>query len=109
MSTVSIGQLDQRLTLESAARVPDGAGGATVTWSTVAEVWAAVRPTGGSETIDSEGLKARITHEVWLRHRDGVHPAMRFQLGTRTLDIRAVLDAVQRRRYLRCLCEERLG
>ena len=104
-----IGNLDQRLMLQSPVRTPDGAGGATIAWSLIAEVWAWVSPAGGAERLDAEGLKGRVTHEVWLRHREGVKPEMRFLLGTRALEIRAVFEAGGRRPYLRCICEERVA
>lgn len=109
MTDILIGNLDQRLMLQSAVRTADGAGGASLAWSLIAEIWGAVRPVGGAERLDAEGLEARVTHEVWVRHRDGVKPEMRFLLGTRALNIRAVLEAGQRRRFLKCLCEERVS
>ena len=36
-------------------------------------------------------VTARVTHEVWIRHRGDVVPAMRFTAGARILDIVAVL------------------
>jgi SPP1 family predicted phage head-tail adaptor len=100
----SIGALDQRLTLESPSRAPDG--GADVTWQTVAEVWASVHPITGDERLRADQVAGRITHTVFIRRRSGVTPAIRFRSGTRILEIVAVLDAPPRSR-LRCLCEER--
>ena len=84
----------------------DGGGGATVTWETVAELWAHVRPITGDERLRHDQLAGRLTHEVWIRYRPGVLPAMRFRQGTRIYEIVAVLE-VERRRRLKCLCEER--
>ena len=109
MNEPRIGNLDHRLNLKSAALTADGAGGGTLAWSLVAELWGSLTPLGGAERLDAVGLKGRVTHEVWIRHRDGVKPEMRFELGTRVFDIRAVLEAGQRRRYLKCLVEERVS
>ncbi len=106
MTSISIGALRQRLTLQSPSRVDDGGGGATVTWDTVAELWAYVRPITGDERLRHDAVTARVTHEVWIRHRSDVAPAMRFTDGARVLDIVAVLDPGRRDR-LQCLCEER--
>jgi SPP1 family predicted phage head-tail adaptor len=105
MST-GIGALDQRLTLESPSRAPDGGGGAVVTWSEVGEIWAAVRPITGDERLRADQVAGRVTHSVVIRRRADVIPAMRFRSGARVLEIAAVLDAGRRNR-LRCLCEER--
>jgi SPP1 family predicted phage head-tail adaptor len=101
-----IGDLDQRVALESPSRAPDGGGGADLTWQTVAEVWASVRPITGDERLRADQVAGRITHVVVIRRRSGVTPAMRFRSDERILEIVAVLDAPPRSR-LRCLCEER--
>jgi SPP1 family predicted phage head-tail adaptor len=106
MSTPPIGALRERLTLETPVRSDDGGGGATVTWATVADVWGAVRPITGDERLHADAVTGRVTHQVWIRHRADVVPAMRFRTGARILDIVAVLDPGRRDR-LQCLCEER--
>jgi SPP1 family predicted phage head-tail adaptor len=103
---MNIGDMRERFALEQPVRVPDGAGGATLTCETVAEVWAAVRPISGDERLDHDQLAGRLTHEVWIRHRAGVTPAMRFTQGPRVYEIVAVLEMARRTR-LKCLCEER--
>jgi SPP1 family predicted phage head-tail adaptor len=105
MTFPRIGALRHRLTLQSPSRADDGGGGAVVTWQTVAELWAAVRPISGDERLRADAVSGRITHEVWIRHRADVVPAMRFTDGARTLEITAVLDPGRRDR-LKCLCEE---
>lgn len=103
---MQIGAMNERFALEKPVRAPDGAGGATVTWDTVADVWAHVRPISGDERLAQDQLSGRLTHEVWIRHRSGVVPAMRFTQGARIYEIVAVLE-MQRRTRLKCLCEER--
>lgn len=107
MNEVNAGELRDRLTLQAPVRVPDGAGGVSVNWESAADVWGAVRPIGGREIVDGEGLSARVTHEIWIRFRDGLTSEMRFRLDARLFDIRAVIDAGSRHRFLRCLVEER--
>lgn len=106
MSKPSIGDLRHRLTLEQPIRTDDGGGGAAVTWQTVAELWAAVRPLSGDERLRADAVSGRITHSVAFRYRSGVLPAMRLRDGPRILEIAAVLDAGPCNR-LTCLCEER--
>ncbi len=107
MSRPSIGRLRHRLTLEQAARTPDGGGGASETWSTVTSVWASITPTGGTEAVDADALTGRISHEIVCRHRPDIAPAMRLRRGTRVFEIAAVIDVDERRRWLKCLCVER--
>jgi SPP1 family predicted phage head-tail adaptor len=104
---IHIGDLRSRLTLEAPARASDGGGGASVTWNTVATVWASVRPTGGSETYALDRVAGRVTHEIVLRYRAGVTPEMRLREGSRVFEIHAAFDPDQGRRWLKCLAEER--
>jgi SPP1 family predicted phage head-tail adaptor len=101
-----IGAMRERLTLEQPVRTPDGAGGATVAWQPVTEVWAHVRPISGDERLRHDQVAGRLTHEVWIRHRTGIAPAMRFTQGARIYEIVAILE-LGRRSRLTCLCEER--
>ena len=103
----AIGRLRHRLTLETAIRTPDGGGGASETWTTVAQVWAQIRPTGGSEGFDADAVAGRVSHEITLRYRAGVVPAMRLLSGHRIFEIMTVIDIDERRRWLKCLCVER--
>ncbi|NWG72920.1 MAG: phage head closure protein [Parvularculaceae bacterium] len=103
-----IAELGELLTLEEPIRTPDAGGGAVIAWSPVDTVWAAIRPRSGSETAIGDRRVARVTHEIWLRARAPVTPAMRFVLGDRLFAIEAVLQAGARRQWLKCLCREEL-
>lgn len=103
---MNIGSYRERFTLEQPVRAPDGGGGATITWEPVTELWAFARPITGDERLAHDQLSGRLTHEVWIRYRAGVVPAMRFRQGDRIYEIVAVIEAARRSR-LKCLCEER--
>jgi len=104
---IHIGELRTRLTLEAPSRTGDGGGGAAVTWTNICELWARVRPLSGGESFALDRTAGTVGHEIVVRHRDGITPQMRFRSGTRVFDIRAVFDPDGRRRWTRCLAEER--
>lgn len=108
MSVLHIGAMRHRIVLEEATRVADGGGGAVITWDAVAELWASITPTTGSEAVIADQLAGRVSHEIIVRHRADIVPAMRFRLGARIFEILAALDVAERRRQLRCLCREEL-
>ncbi|MGE0764893.1 MAG: phage head closure protein [Hyphomicrobiaceae bacterium] len=108
MSAFHIGALRHRIVLESPVRATDGGGGAVVTWLVVAELWASIEPTAGSEAVVADQVSGRISHVITVRHRPDVVPAMRLRLGTRIFEILAVLDVDERRRLLRCRCREEM-
>ncbi|MFA5900726.1 MAG: phage head closure protein [Hyphomicrobium sp.] len=107
MSGIHMGELRTRVVLEAPERADDGGGGAAVTWSTVADVWARVSPSGGGEAFELDRVAGKVSHEIVIRYRDGVTPSMRFAIGARVLDIRAAFDPDGRRHWLRCFVEER--
>ena len=99
--------LRHRLTLEELQREEDEGGGFTEIWVEMATLWADLRPVGGSESVEADRLAGRVTHEISLRYRPGVQPAMRFRKGARLFHIVTVINVEERNRWLKCLCEER--
>jgi head-tail adaptor len=63
------GILDQRVTLETAADVPDGGGGYTRTWVPIATSWANVRVTPAELAEQSGRLKQVDSADVLMRRR----------------------------------------
>jgi SPP1 family predicted phage head-tail adaptor len=100
-------ELRHRLTLEQLERVSDEGGGFSESWVAIATLWCDLRPIAGSETVESDRLAGRVSHEISLRHRPGVVPAMRFTEGARVFHIVSVINVDERNRWLKCLCEER--
>jgi SPP1 family predicted phage head-tail adaptor len=101
------GALNSRVVLQAPQATPDGAGGETVAWTTVATLWAELRPTGGGESFAFERAEPTVGWRVRIRFRDDVAPDMRFAIGPRVLEIRAAFDPDGRRAFLECLAEER--
>ncbi|MHA1523456.1 MAG: phage head closure protein [Alphaproteobacteria bacterium] len=87
-----IGPMRLRLSLQAPQRVSDGGGGATVTWVEEATVWGLLRPLSGRERGFGSGRMSIVTHDITIRHRDGVLPEKRLVNGTRVFKILAVLD-----------------
>jgi SPP1 family predicted phage head-tail adaptor len=101
------GALRHRIDIEAATRTGNGSGGAVEAWSSVAQVWASIDAQTGDERVRSEGISGQVSHRIHLRYRADLTPAHRFRFGARVFDILAVLDVDERRRFLRCLCQER--
>ena len=108
MSIPEIGALRRRVTLQAPTRNPDGGGGVAIIWTPVATVWAQNRAIGGTEATVSDSLQGRVTHELVIRRRMDVGPAMRIAYGTRIFVIWAVLDRDAAEPFIRIQAEERL-
>jgi SPP1 family predicted phage head-tail adaptor len=107
VAPTTIGSLRHRLSLQEVQRASDAGGGAEENWTTVAIVWGDVRPTGGNEGASENRVQGRVSHEVLIRSRPGVVPAMRFAEGVHIYEIMAVIEVEGKRKLLKCLCEER--
>ncbi len=82
------GDLDQRVSLQRAERVRDGAGGASTSWSSYATVWAMVRPMTGRERENASREEALTGYLVVIRYRGDVLESDRLLWDDRTLNIR---------------------
>ncbi len=105
--SIKIGNLRQRVSIEEPLRTGDGGGGAQESWVELAQVWAQIRPLNGSERAEADGIAGKVSHEIVMRFRADIAPEHRLFYDGRIFDIRAVLDLDERRRFLRCLVEER--
>lgn len=101
-----VGALRRRLLLEAAVTTPDGLGGTTQVYETVAAVWAQLEWIAGGERWRRGRPEQVATHRVTLRWRAGVDAGQRLRDGDRHFDIRAVADPDGGRRRLVCLVQE---
>lgn len=100
------GLMTARLELEAPSDSPDGQGGSTRAWLSVAALWARIEPV--TVVIDEEAAAqaATISHRIWIRHRTDVTAGQRLRKGARTFAILLVRDPDETGRYLVCQCEE---
>ncbi len=106
---VRIGELRHRLSIQAERAASDGGGGLTDPWAdpvTVATVWGKIEPLTGGERLHALQIQDRLSHRIVIRHRSGITAAMRVVFGARAFNIRAVIDADERGRFLELLCDE---
>lgn len=98
----SVGTLRRRLVLEATVATPDGVGGTTQAYETVAALWGQVEWLAGGEHWRRGRPEQAATHRITMRWRDGVDAGQRLRDGERLFDIRAVADPDGSRRRLVC-------
>ncbi len=96
----AVGRLRERVTIEQPVRLPDGAGGADVTWKVLASVWAEVVALAGTEVAPGARDEARQAHRITIRFRDDVTTEMRLSWRGQALNIRGARDPDGKRRWL---------
>lgn len=104
---VRAGDLRTRVSIELQSRQPDGQGGWLVTWVAVADVWAGIWPRSVGESVQHDRPAGTATHDIWLRYRPNIKPEMRIVAGARVFGILGVMDVEDRKRWLKCIVEER--
>lgn len=107
-------ELRHKMTLEQEILTSEEGGGFTRTWGAVADVWVSMMPLssfqtqgGGTREQFSHGqIQAQVSHRIWMRYRDGVHPAMRLTMGGRFFNIRSVINPMELSEMLELLVQE---
>jgi len=98
--------LDQRAALQVNTLTPDGGGGFTETWETVAMVWVKIAPASAADTFGPDALESRARHRVTLRRRTDIAAGQRLAVAARTFKIHGLLDEGPRAPFITLLCEE---
>jgi len=101
-----IGRLRHRVVLQRRSEAADMGGGVALSWVDVAELWAAVTPLAGSESVQAMRLQPLQNFLIRLRFRDDITPENRLLFGQRVLNIRSVKNVNERSQWLECRCEE---
>lgn len=105
MTAQRIGRLRHRVRIEQPVRSEEEGGAATITWQTLATVWASLDAVRGTEAAFAHKPTARATYNATMRYRDDVDATMRIIAGNRTFEIISAADVDGRHQWLTCLCE----
>ena len=100
------GAYRQRLYVQQENPVADSAGGSAMGWNTINTVWACVKPITGWERLQAGKLTSGMSHRIRMRYDSTISPDMRFLLGSRVFNIRAVINLEERNHSLEILAEE---
>lgn len=103
--------LNRRLTLESEARQPDGAGGYLRVWQALGMVWAEIYAGAGREAVALERREPKVPLRITVRAEPvgaagRPEAGQRFRDATRAYRILAVAERDRRGLYLTCHAEE---
>jgi SPP1 family predicted phage head-tail adaptor len=99
------GKLNRRLTLEAPVETPDGAGGVTRGYTSVATLWASVAPASARGGVEAHAHGATITHHIQVRYSADITLRHRFRDGARLFRIVSMRE--RHKRFLDIDAEER--
>lgn len=103
------GEMDQRVSIKREQRTPDGMGGSPVTFSTVATVWAHVRPLRGNELEAFDRVNGEAGYLFVLRYTDDVEESDRLEWEGVDYNIRFIKSQGARHLYLEIEAERGVG
>lgn len=108
-----IGRLDKRVTIQRRTATQDSYGQELDSWTTIAQVWAQVKPLGGKERMRNAAMvvESILTHTVTVRYSDTLMPpleadAWRILYGSRIFNISTSRDVEEDRRFIEFDCTE---
>lgn len=94
------GELDRRITLQTASGAADLYGETNATWYDVADLWAKIEWGKGDETEDANQVAASDTVTFTIRYRTVTH-RMRILYDGKYYDIESIGEAGGRKRFLK--------
>lgn len=103
---ITAGKLRHQITIEREQSVSDGAGGSTITWSTVATPRAFIKPMSGGERLQAMRLESTVTHRIFIRYRDDLLTSDRINYKGRLMQIRALINLEERNRWIEIYADE---
>lgn len=108
-----IGRLDKRVTIQRRSATKDSYGQEIDSWTTIAQVWAQVKPLGGRERMRTAAMvvESILTHTVTVRFSESLMPpleadAWRILYGSRILNISSSRDVDEGKRFIEFDCTE---
>ena len=86
------GELDRRITVQSATTTTNAVGQDVKTWTDYKTIWAKVKEENPSERIRANRVDARMTYVITTRYRTDLTTDMRIVYGGNALDIHGIQE-----------------
>lgn len=101
------GKLRDEIELQRATFAADAAGTQVATWTTLADVWARIKPLRGRESVEQMQIQSDVTHEIQIRFFEGLKSEDRIKFGSRIFNFMAPPINVNERSFEHLLmCKE---
>lgn len=107
---MTIGDLKKRIDVQAQTRTPDGAGGFTISWVTIAsQIAAAIWPVSANEQIQAQAVTMIVTHRIRIRYRHILKSGWRVSWAGKYFNIVSVVDVSMQHKWLDLMCKEAAG
>lgn len=102
---IRVGELRERITIKRRTETANDSGTLVAVESTVARLWAHVRPRSGSEQERAGRLEPRAQYMVVIRRRTGISEDDWIEWQGYRMNIRAILDPGPRGQFMELVAE----
>lgn len=102
---MSIGELNQRITLQYATKTSDPAGGSTKSWVDYATIWAKAWTVSSGESTEAKQTTLTRIQKFKIRYRSVLKGDWRVKFGTRYFAIHSI-DPDDKREFIYLTCKE---
>lgn len=99
-------RLNRRVTIQALSTVQDEYGQPTLTFVTLATVWAAVEPLSGARLFAAKQSQSEITLQITMRYLSTVEEEMQIVYGAHTYIILYLIDPGMQHVSLELMCKE---
>jgi SPP1 family predicted phage head-tail adaptor len=99
-------ELNTRITIQHQAKVADGMGGFTTTWTDSGTVWAAIWPVSANEVIQANASTMVVSHRIRVRYRNILKANWRIKYADRYFNIVSIIDQNMAHEWLDLMCKE---
>jgi len=106
---MEIGKLRHPIKLQEGTPSRETDGGQALAFADADDVWAAIKPVAGDETLESAKVRADVTHFIKVRYSSAITPLKRFRWGTRIFNIVWVQEKDERTITMICQCIEEVA
>jgi len=100
------GNLRHRITLQRPVKSQSTSGAESISWATVAQVWAQVLTLRGKEYLTHQELHSKVDAKIIIRYRSDITNQWRITSGSHTYQIEHVVDLMGRTRELEIMVSE---
>ena len=108
LPSFSVGKLSKLISIQEEIPHNDSFGGYSLSWATIATVWANISPLHGREVLASDTLQSIISYRIIIRYNSdfNVSNNMRILYGSRIFNIRSVAVADEENNFLIIIADE---
>ena len=90
-----IGEMRNRVAIQSLTNSTDSGGGQAITYSTAVTVWAKVENLSGSETMFGDQIEGRSTYKFTIRYYSALNTSYRLSYNSKVFNIQHIKSVLE--------------